>query len=474
MLAGGCLDPVRALVVPSDAILRAWCARVGMSMFSRWQFGWVLTAILAVALVLRLGAGVWWQQRLPEGKKFGFGDSDGYWELGRKIARGEPFEYGPDRLKIFRTPGYPVVLAPLFLVRDEPSVLWGRAVSAILSTAAVGGVAALAWLLFDQRTAVLAAALAAVYPEAIALGAFVLSEAPFVPLMMLHLVFWTMAWQVVEKSKNLRTEEPNEVIPSSTVGWSIAAGVAGGLATLMRPSWLLFVPFAGVIGILTCRDRRRHVLITAMMLVGLCVTMGPWWVRNYWVAGRFVPTSLQVGASLYDGISPTATGASDMRFVGRFVAEQKATDAEAGADLTGLFEDRLDQRMRQAAIDWAREHPQKVLGLVVTKFLRMWSFVPNAGEFQGRWLRLILAVSYTPVILLAAVGVWRFSRRDWPYLLCALPAVYFTCLHVVFVSSIRYRQPAMLALLVLAAGVLAQGFKFQVPGLKLKQKTQMD
>jgi hypothetical protein len=292
--------------------------------------------------------------------------------------------------------------------------------------------------------------------------------------MMLNLVFWVMAWQEGEKSKNRRTEEPKEGIITWSemrfLGWSLVAGVAAGLATLMRPSWLLFVPFAGVIGLVMCRDRRRHVLITALILVGLCVTMGPWWVRNHRVAGRFVPTSLQVGASLYDGISPTATGASDMRFVGPFVAEQRAADAEVGADLTGLFEDRLDQRMRRAAVDWAKEHPQRVLSLVVTKFLRMWSFVPNAGEFQSRWLRLILAVSYTPLILLAVVGVWRYSQRDWPYLLCALPAVYFTCLHVVFVSSIRYRQPAMLPLIVLGAGVVIQSFRFQVPGFGLKKQ----
>src|SRR5438067_8026190 len=99
--------------------------------------GWTLTAILVAALLVRLAAGVWWQQRLPPGKKFAFGDSDGYWELGRTIARGRPFEYGPDHLKFFRTPGYPVVLAPLFFLRDEPPVLWGRVMSALWSTAAV-------------------------------------------------------------------------------------------------------------------------------------------------------------------------------------------------------------------------------------------------------------------------------------------------------------------------------------------------
>jgi hypothetical protein len=56
----------------------------------------------------------------------------------------------------------------------------------------------------------------------------------------------------------------------------------------------------------------------------------------------------------------------------------------------------------------------------------------------------------------AAGGLWRYGGRGWPYVLCVLPAVYFTGLHVVFVGSIRYRQPAMLPLIVLAAGFIAR------------------
>src|SRR5262245_4174547 len=127
--------------------------------------GSILPAILVAALIVRLAAGVWWQQRLPAGVNFEFGDSEGYWELARTIAHGQPYEYGPDRLKIFRTPGYPAVLAPLFFLHGNPPVLCGRFVSAVLSTAATGGVALLARLLFDWRTALVAAAIAAIYPE---------------------------------------------------------------------------------------------------------------------------------------------------------------------------------------------------------------------------------------------------------------------------------------------------------------------
>ncbi len=84
----------------------------------------------------------------------------------------------------------------------------------------------------------------------------------------------------------------------------------------------------------------------------------------------------------------------------------------------------------------------------------MWSPLPNAAEFQSTALRVVLAVTYTPIILLGLCGLWKSAQRGWPYLLCFLPAVYFTCLHSVFVSSLRYRQPAMLVLIVLAASAI--------------------
>jgi 4-amino-4-deoxy-L-arabinose transferase-like glycosyltransferase len=415
------------------------------------HFGWSLTAILAVALLARLAAGIWWQQRLPAGQKFAFGDSESYWQLAQAIAHRQPYEYGPDHLQIFRTPGYPALLAPLFWFADEPSILWARALSAILSTIAVGLTAALAKILLDDRAALLAAAVAAVYPESIALGVFVLSEAGFAPFMMLNLLCWALAWRA-----NINHQ----------VYWSLAAGISTGLATLMRPSWLLFVPFAFIGGVPWFMIHRghfaKHCKTTALIVLGLSLPMLPWWLRNYSVAGRFIPTTLQVGASLYDGISPTATGASEMSFVGHFVAEQRAADAQSTEPLPGLFEDRLDNRMKQAAIDFARANPRRVLELAGTKFLRMWSPVPNANEFQSRSLRLALLLTYTPLIVLAILGIWRFSRRGWPYILCWLPAVYLTCLHVIFVSSIRYRQPAMLPLIILAAGVISEMTKLKM------------
>ena len=93
---------------------------------------------------------------------------------------------------------------------------------------------------------------------------------------------------------------------------ALLTGVIAAAATLVRPSWLLFLPFAIVCGMVR-GPRGRQVFLGALMLAGFIVVMLPWWVRNYRVTRHFVPTTLQVGASLYDGLNPHATGASDMR-----------------------------------------------------------------------------------------------------------------------------------------------------------------
>jgi len=409
-----------------------------------------LALVLTVALCLRLAAGWVWQARLDGG--FGFGDSQSYWMLAHSIAHGGPYKYGEAR--VFRTPGYPLLLAPVVLVAGEklsetqPSgaqVMWARAQSALFGTLSVAGVWWLGRQLCDARAGLAAASIAAVYPGAIAMGTFVLSEAAFCPLMLAHLVLWTAAWKAPSAKQAMLI--------------SVCAGLVAGGAALVRPSWLLFTPFAVVVGLTARKDRLRHLAIGAAMLAGLAVAMIPWWVRNARLTGHFVPTTLQVGASLYDGLNPHATGASNMDVVdqqaARFVESQPPTSAGGASEPVAVAEYRLDRHLRAESLAWARANPGRVLRLMGIKLARLWNVWPNEAAFSAWYIRLAVLASYGPVMVLAAIGGWRTIHRGWPYVLCWLPAVYFTLLHVVFVSSIRYRQPAMPALIVLAAGVVA-------------------
>jgi 4-amino-4-deoxy-L-arabinose transferase-like glycosyltransferase len=341
---------------------------------------------------------------------------------------------------MFRMPGYPVLLAPLFMICDDPPVWSGRVLGAVLGTAAVAGVGWLAAVCFDGRTALMAATLAAFYPGAVAMSVFLLSEAPFCPFMLWQLAAWANAWRAP--------------VRRNAMGWSLSAGIAAGLATLMRPSWLLFTPFALVFPVVFSTQRARHALLGGIMLLACAAVMAPWWVRNYTLAGRFLPTTSETGSSLYDGLSPYATGESNFtpvdEFKLRWFHSLPPEQRPHGIELELAW----DQQLRQAALEWAQTHPRRVLELAGAKFLRMWNVWPNADEFQSPRLRWIVALSYTPVLLLSLAGAWRFAPRGWPYVLCLLPAMYFTALHVIFVASIRYRDPAMLTLMILAAGVV--------------------
>jgi 4-amino-4-deoxy-L-arabinose transferase-like glycosyltransferase len=396
-------------------------------------------AVLVLALVLRLGAAVWWEQRLSrQNQAFDFPDSESYCYLAKQLADGKPFEFGADG-KIFRTPGYPLFIAPgYWLEKNNPPHWWLRGLSVASGVSAVALVMGLARQLFGDRAAIIAGLLVAIDIGAISLSVFALSEAPFCPLMLAHLCLWSAAWQSEKRSFAL----------------AFIAGLFAAATTLMRPSFLLFIPFAAVLGCLWFRPLTRHAKLVGVMIVGLALGMSPWWIRNAMVAGEFVPTTLQVGASLYDGINPEANGGSDMRFVPAFVEKQRELDAQSTAPLRRTFESRLDKSMKDAAVAWAKENPGRVAELVGIKFLRIWSPWPNAAELGGGMLRWLTAMTYVPILFLGIWGLIQFRNRPLAWL-CAVPAVYFTTLHVIFVSSLRYRQPAMLAITVLAAAAIA-------------------
>jgi 4-amino-4-deoxy-L-arabinose transferase-like glycosyltransferase len=400
-----------------------------------------LLLILIVALAVRLLACGWWQARL--GERFFFGDSDGYWALGRAIARGEPYRYGSDQ--VFRTPGYPLVLAPLFVIAyGEPPIVWGRVVSALLGTLAVAAVWWLGRERFDDRVGRLAALLAALYPGAIAISSVVLSEALFCALMVAQLALWLRAVKA-------------DTVPC-TAALALGSGVLGGAAVLARPSWLLFAPLAIAVSLLLPGPRWRHFGIGGCVLVGLIAAMLPWWLRNAWVTHHFVPTTLQVGASLYDGLNPAATGASDMRVVRPIMDAERRQFTQRGAASVDSLEYQVDRRLWQAAAHWAGEHPDQVARLAAIKLLRMWNLWPNEPSFAAWPVRLLAVFTYVPILILGIIGAWRTVRCGWPTVVCWLPAVYLSLIHAIFVSSMRYREPAMLPWMVLAAAAAVGWF----------------
>ncbi|MBQ9128027.1 MAG: phospholipid carrier-dependent glycosyltransferase, partial [Thermoguttaceae bacterium] len=445
----------------------------------------------------------------PADGPFFFGDSDSYWKLGRALAFGRPYRFDEERRwEIFRTPGYPALLAPLFWAFGEnPPVLAARFLGACFGTLNVGLVAVLAFVYFRRRSiAALSALVVAFDPTLVLQSVLVLSEEPFLTFALLqHLValdvarrFGLLAPPSVDFSPLKSVDSLNSADARSAQALNsansprffavdappsfarllfsgVALGVRSATTVYLRPSWLYFLPFATFFAFAfrffvffaekraqrrafpfpaTARlDAKRRVLPAFLVVAGatafvFVAALAPWTLRNYRLTGRPIATSLQMGASLYDGWRPDADGASDMRFVDEF---RRLELESPSAPPSEHFEVRLDRRLKAAALDWASAHPDAVARLAVVKLARLWSPIPREPAFSTIALQTLLAATFAPLLVGGLCGFYRSFRRRGAGWTLLLPALYLSALHSIFVSSIRYRVPVLYGFALLTA-----------------------
>lgn len=431
--------------------------------------------VLTTSLVVRMSVAVWWQQRLEaSSQRFAMGDSESYWILAGQLAADQPYFYNTPEASVFRTPGYPWLLSWIV----DPGgpgeqILQARIMGCVFGTLAVAICMILTAGWFDRASSLVCGVLASFYPGAITTSVLVLSEAPFMPLMMLILTALCLAIRRPEQASR----------------WSAIAGLLSGLAILIRPSWLLFMPFYYLCRFLITKEKAREFKLAVIAGASIAAVMTPWWLRNYQVTGQFVLTTLQVGPSLYDGLSPEATGGSDsgMLFSGEFASKLRASDA-ADPGPKDNFEYRLNKKLASAATEWAIENPGTAILLGFRKFYRTWWPLPSVEEIPGGFAtRIIFAVGMLGIVIPAisqlfcgsvankkmddsddqaasassnnSVSTSSYLKHIFRTVLSSkneffpivMPVIYFTCLHTIFVGSIRYRQPAVFVLTVLAA-----------------------
>lgn len=393
----------------------------------------ILLAITALALGIRVAAALV-VEHIARGRRSLclFDDTAIYWQLAGAIRVGMPYEvdqYGiPHRA--LRTPGYPLFLSACQRVFGADATLGARVVQAVLGASCVVLVYAIARNVWPRRShsvALVAAGLAAFTPYWAASAALLLSEAVFVPLMLATLWGVSVLWTTGATPRYARS-------------LAMLTGLAAGATILVKPSWALAVPAILAVWLLSIRDARSLKMVATIAL-GAMLMMAPWWVRNERVFGRFVPTALWAGASLYDGLNPTADGSSDMAFLG-------------DPQFKALGEVEQDVVLRERAIAFALANPLRVARLATIKAARFWSPWPNAQEFRASATNLASAVVTIPIFAMMAVGVFANRRDPKALALLAGPLLYFFAVHVIFVSSIRYRIPAEVPAFALASAGL--------------------
>jgi 4-amino-4-deoxy-L-arabinose transferase-like glycosyltransferase len=342
------------------------------------------------------------------------GDASGYHVLAQNLLAGEGFSWDGESPTSYRVPGYPLFVAAVYL-------LFGQSTFAVgLVQAVLGALLCLAIFLFARRlfgvpVALLSAAAVAVHPLLIYMTAWVYSETLFLLLLWLALWLWAVSLQQ----------------PFSTPRLA-ATGVLLGLATLVRPEVVIFMPL--LLGALLLLKRVEAFRRGLVVLAALLLVLLPWTLRNQAVHGEFVPLTTSAGSNFYAGNNPEANGGSAWAF-----------------PVEGMTEVASDQALRAQSLRWIEENPGEALGLLPKKLYRFLSPVAletNSSPF-GR-AAILFDLLYTPFLLVALLGMWHNWRKPGALAAIVLIVVYVLTA-LVFYGGTRVSVPIVPALLVFAA-----------------------
>lgn len=215
------------------------------------------------------------------------GDENYYVQVASHLAHGDGHLYvggfeGASRA--WRPPAHAWLLS-LLVDRDapeapdpthDPALLLRLArLELALGVALVALTGLLGRALFDARTGLAAAAMAALYPALVAQSHYLWSETLF------SLLVSAALWLLLESRRR------------GGLGLPLAAGLLFGAATLTREIALV-VAAAGAAWWLSLAPparRRGEAVRIACMLAVACAVVAPWTLRNAVVLGRFVPVS---------------------------------------------------------------------------------------------------------------------------------------------------------------------------------------
>jgi 4-amino-4-deoxy-L-arabinose transferase-like glycosyltransferase len=394
--------------------------------------------VAALGLLVRLVFGVFYWVDKPLTH-----DEREYLALSQSIAAGNGFVYGPGHetgtaQQFGRAPVYPLFLAAIGAGGEDHTSSPTRVKIAQSLVGAVG-----VWIIgmIAIRTAgpaggVAAAAIAACYPPLVWIPAYVLSETMYSTVALASVLMLDVALD--------RAASPTG--RAAAAKWSAGAGVAAGVAVLVRPAMLFFLPLAAV----WMARRRRHALAVILVVTALSV-VAPWTVRNYRVLHRFVLVASEGGVTFWTGNHPLARGEGDLAANPDI---KRAEIAFRGAR-PGLTAEQLEPLYYRDALHYIVRHPFWWAGLLVRKVF--YTVVPVGPSYTLHSISYVGAsvASYLLLLPLAVWG-WQSRRRDRrPEALFVLAASSVLA-GLVFFPQERFRIPVIdPALIVCAAAACA-------------------
>jgi 4-amino-4-deoxy-L-arabinose transferase-like glycosyltransferase len=406
------------------------------------RFWIALAGIGLLALALRVGYG------LDVGMGHGIGDDDWYHRVANGLADGRGFSdpfaslvnghrvpglAGKPIPTAFHLPAFPWFLA-IFSELGLRSYTAHQAVGWALGAGTAVLVALAARELWGSRAALVAGAIAAVFPPLIANDSVGMSESLYGILIAAVLLF----------ALRLRRRP----------GWphAVALGVALAAAALTRQETLLLLVL--LLPWVARRARPRDAAVVAAVVIVLCA---PWAIRNTAVFDR--PVALTTGdGSVFAGANVPSTyhgpllGSADFGALFRSPVGRTAVLNEAVQS----------SRWRREGLSFARDHASRLPAVVAARVLRSWGFYPFSPraraaqvaflEDRSHAVELIAWPAMVVALVLAGFGLVALRRSRGPVWLLITPGILITVISATGYGAPRLAQAGDVALVVLAGG----------------------
>jgi len=382
------------------------------------------------------------------------------------VAGGTP---GTDAF--FRGPMYPYFLAALYKVSGS-SIAFAVLVHHFLGALTAGFVYLTARELFSRRVSLVAGLMVALYWVLVYMEGDLLVETLFIFFNSMSL--WLLTAGIKRR----------HLVMLAT------GGLALGLATITRPSVMVFfpaIPLAiwlasqrstsarppaggadgapaasgrGVIGDRTRRAAFGWLTQSIVVAIAVALPIMPVMIRNYRVAHAIVPVGASGGVNFYIGNNPVSDGSTAI------VPGTRADWWGGYEDAIGIAEKDLGRKLKlsevsdyyfQRGFDYIKSHPSEATALMAKKFQMFWGAGERANDKYIYFFWHLAKMKYlplpgfwliAPLAILGAVLLWR--RRSELVMFYLFVALYSVGVIVFFVNA-RFRLPIVPVLCLFAA-----------------------
>jgi 4-amino-4-deoxy-L-arabinose transferase-like glycosyltransferase len=397
--------------------------------------GYPLALVVVVAFAVRLG---WllFALRAP----VGFGDAQFYLGTAQRIATGNGYVSDAGAATALWPPGYSFALGAAIWALPFDDIAVAGLLNLVLGTLTVLIVGVLGVRLLGPRSGIIAAFIVAIFPSMVMFTGALLTEtlSNFLVVSMLAVLVWE-PW----------TEAASGAVRLPSMRRVAAAGAIGGLAVLVRPPFIAsiaLIPFAW--WYVSGANRRATLARSAVLVAVAAAVVLPWTLRNVVAMGSWVPISNNTGMNLCIGNHPDAKGGFA---IPSYCFDDLPTGTEAADEV------RRDQIQQSRAITWIVQNPWEQPRLITLKTMSLFSSdsvavsaVQSFGddpwleERHAFWLRWWADSYFWMVFTLAFFGfvIW-LRRRDPRVVALLMVAVGVVVITWPFFGDGRFKQPVL-------------------------------